>query len=891
MNGLRKSLVLLVILIFLTSTIALTANVTLMLLAKGQSSWNTQTVTTGGSFGPIYMSLDSNNNPHLIYGGVNDLLYYASWNGQKWNIQSIIQGGTPNQLLLDSNNTPYILYKGSNDITYYATLNGSNWVFQTVPEGYGYSLALDSKDKPHLAYAHSLLVSQYPQGITNNVAMLRYASWNNSNWDIQTLDSPTSRSDSIYLALDKNDNPHIMYGYDTYYPPSGGYTSSVKFAVWNGIRWNIKTALTDLDYFGNIALDSNGGTHFIYAIHYPHESTINATLGYASWDGTNLHTQSVTTNNPLGMFSQANLALDSHNNPHIEFFNGSLMYASLVNTNWNTQTVAPDNFAYGEGPLVLDSKDNPLICYWVDDIRNTTAFVSQLLITSPIQLTTQEPKPSPTNINSGPTISGSASKLWQFLSTYSEIISPIALNGNIYFLSGNSAAYPAVLYCLDATTGTKVWNYTGYLNGFTVVGDKVYVGGAFTQGSILSLQGFISCLNAYSGVQVWNYSDGTTFTSPLANNEIVYAGGFHYTYSSGVNVGFLYAFNALTGEKLWSFAGSTSTRFDSNHLILEDTKLYALSAAYSEQDASWHSSIYAFNANSGEALWNYTTPGQFSSFAVSDQNLLISSNFVDTRNYLDAEKSGGFIYEGGVLALNAQSGVRIWNYPISNSVGTPFILNNIVYTVSGDGVVYAFNALDGSVVWSYTSGTGLGSLLSANGYLYVGSSSGVYCFIADNGRVVWNFAISDFAESSGTNPIFADNLIYVGWNGPMFFSPTTKHNFYALDAWTGQKVWNYTLAYTVSSKPIVMGDTVYVGGNFVSTRNPDFEGSGAIYALKSNSASLQFVSPSAIPTSTPTIPEYPSSSILLPFVTGIIISIAGLIIHLRKHMEVGPHEE
>ena len=68
------------------------------------------------------------------------------------------------------------------------------------------------------------------------------------------------------------------------------------------------------------------------------------------------------------------------------------MYASWTGASWSIQTVAPNNFAYGEGPLALDSSGNPHICYLVDDIQNKTAFVSQLIYT------TQTPLPSPSSL-------------------------------------------------------------------------------------------------------------------------------------------------------------------------------------------------------------------------------------------------------------------------------------------------------------------------------------------------------------------------------------------------------------------------------------------------------------------------------------------------------------
>lgn len=813
-------------------------------LANEQTAWSTQTAAMDGSFGAIDLALDSNNNPHVVYTGANGLMYYASWDGSSWKIQSVIQGGTPNSLILDSNNVPHILYKGSNGVTYYASWDGQNWNYQTVPSGYGYSLALDSEGKPHVAYASQLPVSNYPTGVTNDISMLNYASWDGSNWNIQTVDSPISYTDSIYLALDQQNNPHIMYGYDTYYPPSGDSLLTVKFAGWSGSNWSIQTAISGLDYFGNMALDSKGYPHFIYAVENPHSSTNNSTLGYASWDGASWNTQTVISNAGLGLFIGANLALDSHNDPHIEFFNGSLMYTSSTGSSWNFQTVAPSNFAYGEGPLALDSSGNPHICYWVDDIQNKTAFVSRLLYATqtPVQ-TKQAPAATPTSLSTKP-ISASVTQLWNFKTAGSDVFTPIVANGYVYFASEMSEGPPETLYCVDASTGSQVWNQTGDLLGFTVSNGNIYVGEG--------LPGAIACLNAYTGVQRWNYTYGTDFGTPVVEGGIVYAGGQSYSVSTGGEGGFIFALNASTGAEIWSFLAPSGARFDENSISLPSNGqtmdvsggyMYAVSAVLSDSDSSWHSGVYAFDASTGKEAWNYTALGEFSSLVAGGQNVYVSSEFVDTTNYINSENASGKIYAGGILALNSLNGEVVWNYPISSSVQPLIITDSMVYATSDDGNVYALDAANGTAAWKYTAGTGLGSLLLANSYLYAGSSAGVYCFDASNGKVIWNFATSDFADSSPTNPTYADGVIYLGWNGPMFFSPVTEHNFYALDAWNGQKLWNCTLGYTVASTPLFANGTVYVGGNFVSAKSPDSESSGAVLALKSDVTSLPFTPP------------------------------------------------
>jgi len=474
--------------------------------------------------------------------------------------------------------------------------------------------------------------------------------------------------------------------------------------------------------------------------------------------------------------------------------------------------------------------------------------------------------------------SASVSQLWKYTPQLSIISSPVLANGFVYISDGSYGGGTQSIHCLNALTGTEVWRHIGRFATFVVANGKMYVGES-VQGSSNSFGGVIACLDASTGVQLWNYSAGTGFTTPVVSGDMVFASGFDYTVSTDANIGFIYAFNSSTGEKLWNFLGLVGTRFDSNSLVLEDAILYAKSTSYSSQDASWHSGIYAFNAYTGEELWNYTTSGQFGSLLAANHNLYVSSNFVNTTNYLDAEKSGGYIYEGGVFALDGLNGTLLWNYPINSSVNIPIIMNNTIYAVSGNGILYALSALYGGVVWSYNAGTGLGSLASINGYLYVGSSSGVYCFNANDGTVIWNFVASDFAASSPTLSTYTDGIIYVGWNGPMFFSPVTEHNFYALSASNGEKLWSYTIGYTITSSPTIQNGTVYISGSFVTLKSPDYESSGVVLALKPSVASLPLP---PLPTPTQPVFEFLPLIILVVSVAVTVVAVVVAVVYWKK---------
>lgn len=390
------------------------------------------------------------------------------------------------------------------------------------------------------------------------------------------------------------------------------------------------------------------------------------------------------------------------------------------------------------------------------------------------------------------------------------------------------------------------------LNTFAVADGYVYVGES--AGPLPSLYGIIICLNGSNGTQLWSHSYGTSLTSIVQNGGIVYGAGFGYTLSTDVNSGFIFALNASTGTNIWSHLGLAGTRFDYNSLVLAGANLYTLSAVYSEQDASWHSGVYAFNANTGSQLWNYTTSGQFSSLTAAGQSVYVSSTFANTTGYINSENVSGYVYEGGVLALNASNGTRIWNYTTNSYVQTPIVANDTVYAVSGDGNVYAFDASDGRIVWNYTTGSSPGSALiassylspgsalTANNYLYVGSPTGVYCFDASNGAAIWNFTDDTLSYSFGTYPVYADGVIYMGWNG----YSSSPLNFYALDASNGQKLWNYTIGYTIQNPPLVAGNTVYIGSGYSA-------GPGAVIALNSTITLPPPPSPS------PTVPEFPST--------------------------------
>src|SRR5208337_4111314 len=105
-----------------------------------------------------------------------------------------------------------------------------------------------------------------------------YASLTASGWSVQTVDTNASQP---VLALDSNNNPHIMY-------QSSSMPFTIKYAVWNQSSWEIQT-VTNNYYLDQMILDSKGYPHFlcqnlVIKNNVPIYSD-SSTLKYVSWNG------------------------------------------------------------------------------------------------------------------------------------------------------------------------------------------------------------------------------------------------------------------------------------------------------------------------------------------------------------------------------------------------------------------------------------------------------------------------------------------------------------------------------------------------------------------------------------------------------------------------------
>ena len=138
-------------------------------------------------------------------------------------------------------------------------------------------------------------------------------------------------------------------------------------------------------------------------------------------------------------------------------------------------------------------------------------------------------------------------KLWQF-QTKSPIASdPCAAEGRVFFSAGTEG-----VYCLDADTGDKVWQFDEVASAASpnVVGPRLFVGGA--SGG----RGEILCLDLATGHPLWRTEVGLPLRAvPRCAGELVVAGLGNGTLTRSVDrpAGAVVCLQAATGRRVWQY--------------------------------------------------------------------------------------------------------------------------------------------------------------------------------------------------------------------------------------------------------------------------------------------------------------------------------------------------
>jgi len=182
--------------------------------------------------------------------------------------------------------------------------------------------------------------------------------------------------------------------------------------------------------------------------------------------------------------------------------------------------------------------------------------------------------------------------------------------------------------------------------------------------------------------------------------------------------------------------------------------------------------------------------------------------------------------DGTMVAIDAESGQKIWYYPVNVAssggfslfgnkdaetgdsaleavYGDPTVTDMGILVGAFDGQVYLFDAETGDHSVIYTADAAVvGGVAYQDGVAYFGSSDDkVYAVDVATGDLVWSepFESGDIIWS---RPVVDDTRVYV---------TAMDHHVYALDIATGNIVWQYEAESAFQATPVLYDDVLYAG--------------------------------------------------------------------------------
>ena len=278
---------------------------------------------------------------------------------------------------------------------------------------------------------------------------------------------------------------------------------------------------------------------------------------------------------------------------------------------------------------------------------------------------------------------------------------------------------------------------------------------------IASASGNLFALDRDSGKERWKF----TSRQPIASTPAV-AGGTLYFVSSA---GSLVALDVATGKPRWAFAVEYERRFEAKGL---------------------HG--YGPAGQTMPDAWDVFT----SSPVIAQDKVFFGSG------------------DGNVYAVDAESGVLEWKFPMRDVVhASPAYADGTIFVGSWGGDFQALDAATGRPKWLFQAGEDpalhnqVGFQSSAavvDGVVYVGCRDAhVYALDAKSGRKRWDYPTSK-SWVNGT-PAVRDGVVYVG--------TSDSSRFMALDAKTGRLKFNVDARAYVFSSASLAGDRAYFGSH------------------------------------------------------------------------------
>jgi len=309
----------------------------------------------------------------------------------------------------------------------------------------------------------------------------------------------------------------------------------------------------------------------------------------------------------------------------------------------------------------------------------------------------------------------------------------------------------------------------------------------------------------------WRYeTDGPIWSSPAVVDGTVYIGS---------DDGGVYAIDAGSREKRWRY--ETDNRVEAAPAVAGDT-VYV---------GSYDMGVYALDAASGQERWSRTLGGLIrGSPTVVDGIVYVAVGCYNLACAQPATEANA-PETGWVYAFDAASGETVWQYEVgAEVVSTPAVAGGTAYVGASDGVLYAFDTGTGDVQWTYEATDMVWSSPAvAFDTVFVGDWNGyVHAVGTATGEERWRTDTD--GQYISASVAVDDEAIYIG-DTPRnpIDDPTTNYaSMFRLNRSDGEIEWEFETSVTeIGSSAVVTDEYLYFGTHRQQDAGPDV----GVYAL------------------------------------------------------------
>ncbi|NOQ48530.1 MAG: PQQ-binding-like beta-propeller repeat protein [Methanococcoides sp.] len=338
--------------------------------------------------------------------------------------------------------------------------------------------------------------------------------------------------------------------------------------------------------------------------------------------------------------------------------------------------------------------------------------------------------------------------------------SPVIADNLVFVNCDVKSAGTTNLTALDLNTGEVVWSEE--------IGARTWgswASPAYNNGRIFTTMGpLVTCFDAVTHEKIWEKMNPTGQAS--CNGGPTIADG--KVFSEDWQGGYYYARDETTGELLGSYqvfqSGPQGPRAQGTPTYY-DGKLYLTSASYqyhNESGALREGYLYCVDANNlSNEKWRHDFENGLWGTASAENGIV----YVATYDFFDGE--GGDIY-----AFDANTGEVLWNNEnaIKTTDGTIALAYGNIYVAGGymSGQTYCFNGTTGELIWQtdpdLVIGSWTNSVTVADGKVYAGKDVGIggmrfgyehlFALDAYTGEILWK------GEHGGASPAIYDGKVF-----------------------------------------------------------------------------------------------------------------------------------